>query len=61
MLLTSRSVARRRVERRDVCWGLGEEEDWSRVEESQDCWTEGWDCGGVGEGAGVVLCGFGGC
>ena len=56
MVLISRSVARRVVERRAVAVGAGEAVDWSREEESHDCWTgEGvgaavaWECVGAGD------------
>jgi hypothetical protein len=62
MVLTSRSVPRRIWERMLVLVGGGEVVLWSRVEESQDCWTE--DCegaGGAAAGVGMgVLWGFGG-
>lgn len=39
IVLISRSVPRRAFERRPVVVGAGEDVDWSRVEESHDCWT----------------------
>ena len=39
IVLISRSVPRRRFERRPLVVGAGEVVDWSRVEESHDCWT----------------------
>lgn len=48
-----------------VAVGAGEDVDWSREEESHDCWTGDRDCGcgcggaGATAGVGALLCGFG--
>lgn len=39
IVLISRSVPRRRWESRPLAVGAGDLVDWSRAEESQDCWT----------------------
>ena len=53
MVLTSRSVPRRRCERRPAEVGAA---FWSSVEESHDAWTGDCDRGG-GVGVGVLLWG----